>query len=107
MYDFIEFKKDVVDQNPDRETWTVPNVEVSNQDKRMERLDHQILRIMRKIEEDQGKEWVSRMDIEFHPSFDKKFRGDWTVEDSLRRLNNLGKIIKSPRGLGYRRLKLN
>lgn len=107
MCEFIEFKKDVVDQNPDRETWTVPGVEVSGQDKTMERLDHQILRIMRNIEEDQGKEWVSRMDIELYPSFDKKIRGDWTVEDSLRRLNNLGKIIKSPRGLGYRRLKLN
>ena len=107
MYDFIEFKKDVVDLNPGRETWTVPNVNVLNQDNRLDRIDHHILRIMRKVEEDQGKEWVSCMDIELHPSFDIKLRGDWKVEDSLRRLNNIGKIIKSPRGLGYRRLKLN
>ena len=106
MYDFIEFKKDVVDSNPDRETWTVPNVEVSNQDNRLEYLDHQLLRIIRKVEEEQGKEWVSRMDIELHPTFDMKLRGDWKVDDSLRRLNNIGKIIKSPHGLGYKRLKL-
>lgn len=106
MYNFIEFKKDVVDLNPGWETWTVPNVVVSNQDTRMERIDHDILRIMREIEEDYGKEWISRRDIENHPSFDIKLRGDWKVEDSLRRLNNLGKIIKSPRGLGYKRLKL-
>ena len=105
MYDFIEFKKDVVDLNPNSETWTVPNVEAPQED-RLEYLDHQILRIIRKVEEEQGKEWVSLRDIELHPTFDTKLRGDWKVDDSLRRLNNIAKIIKSPRGLGFKRLKL-
>ena len=107
MYNFIEFKKDVVDLNPGRETWTVSNVDVSNQNTRLEHIDLHILRIMREIEEDNGIEWISRWDIEHHPSFDIKLRGDWKVEDSLRRINNLGKIIKSPRGLGYRRIKFD
>ena len=72
----------------------------------MEHIDHQILRIMRKVSEDHGTEWVSRWDIERHPSFDMNLRGDWKREDSLQRLNNLGKILKSPRGFGYKRLRL-
>lgn len=107
MYNFIEFKKDVVDLNPGRETWTVSNVDVSSQNTRLEHIDLHILRIMREIEEDNGIEWISRWDIEHYPSFDIKLRGDWKVEDSLRRINNLGKIIKSPRGLGYRRIKFD
>lgn len=107
MYNFIEFKKDVVDLNPNRETWTVPSTQVLYQNKKMEPIDYLLLHIMRKVEEDQGKLWVTLNDIKQYPGFNLKLPNNYNIEDSLIRLRNLGKIIKDPKGLGYRRLKLD
>jgi hypothetical protein len=108
MYAFLEAEKDIVDTNPDRQTWMVPsNVRVSYQANKLEPIDRMILHIMRKIEEEQGKEWVTCKEIEQHPDFNPKWRGDWRVNDSLKRLNISAKILKSPRGIGYKRLKFD
>ncbi len=55
---------------------------------------------MRKVEGDQGKEWVTRIEIEQHQEVNPKWRGDWRVDDPLKRLTDLAKIMKSPKGLG-------
>ena len=63
-------------------------------------MDCNILPAMRKIEGDLGKEWVTRIEVEQHQEFNPKWKGDWRVDDSLKRLTNLAKIMKSPKGLG-------
>ncbi|VVB68644.1 Uncharacterised protein [uncultured archaeon] len=102
---FLEAELDKAETNPDRRTWDVPISEVSYADKRMEHEDYAILRIMRKIEEDQGKECIKPIEIMQHKDFDPNWR-DWKFDDSLRRLTNLAKILKCNKGLGYKRYKL-
>ena len=102
---FIEVEKDV--ERPDGQTYAVPLSETSYGDKWMGIIESTILHIMRKLEEDQGLEWITQQDIENYPEFNSKLRGDWRVQDSLSRLNTLGFIIKSPRGIGYKRVRLS
>lgn len=102
---FLEAELDKVETNPDRRTWDVPISEVSYADKLMEQEDYFILRIMRKIEEDQGKKCIKPIEIAQHKDFNPDWI-DWRLDDSLRRLTNLAKIIKCSKGLGYRRYKL-
>jgi hypothetical protein len=60
-------------------------------------MDNRVLRAFAE-EHDQGKAWVTQQDVEKH--FDPGSKYD--VEDSVRRLRDLGRILMSPRGLGYK-----
>ncbi len=101
----MDVEKDI--ERPEGQTYAVPLNETSYLDKWMEPIDSKILRIMRRLKDDRGLEWITQQDIENHPEFNPKWRGDWRVQDSLSRLNNLALIIKSSRGIGYKRLRLS
>jgi hypothetical protein len=102
---FMDVEKDI--ERPEGQTYAVPLNQTSYLDKWMEPIDSNILRVMRKLKDDLGLEWITQQDIENHPEFNPKWSGDWRVQDSFSRLNNLSLIIKSPRGIGYKRVRLS
>lgn len=104
IYAFMDKVQENISNNPDNKTWTDSNVAVSYQKIQMESIDYIVLYIMRKTEEEQGTIWITQPEIEEYSEFKPEWRGRG-LSDSLERLNNMGKIIKSPRGLGYRRFK--
>ena len=89
-----------------RETWDVPNVEVSYLDKWRSATDTNILRIIKKISEDQSMEWVSLSNIALYAENNLKI-DEYAVKDSLIRLNNLGIIMNLDNGTKYKIIKYN
>ena len=95
MYNFMDDKKLV---NPNTgETYHTPQVDVLSLSKQMTPMDNRVLRAFAE-EHDQGKAWVTQQDVEKH--FDPGSKYD--VEDSVGRLRDLGRILMSPKGLGYK-----
>jgi hypothetical protein len=96
MYNFMDSEKKLVNPNTG-ETYNTAQVDVLSLSKRMTPMDNRVLRAFAE-EHDQGKAWVTQQDVEKH--FDPGSKYD--VEDSVRRLRDLGRILMSPRGLGYK-----
>jgi len=103
---FLDAKEDLIETKLNRETWDVPNVEVSYLDKWRSATDTNILRIIKKISEDQSMEWVSLSNIALYAENNLKI-DEYAVKDSLIRLNNLGIIMNLDNGTKYKIIKYN
>jgi hypothetical protein len=100
-YMFLDAKEDLIATKPNRETWDIPNVEVSNLDKWRSATDTKVLRTIKKISEAHNFEWVSISDIIKNAKNDLNL-DEFGVRDSLIRLNNLGVIINVDNGNRYK-----
>lgn len=95
MYNFMDSENLI---NPyTRETYNTPQVDVLNLSKHMTPMDNRVLRAFAK-EHDEGKTWVTQQDVEKY--FDPGLR--YEMEESIQKLRDLGRILMSPRGFGYK-----
>lgn len=105
-FTFIDAKEDLIKTKFDRETWDIPNVEVSYLDKWRSATDTKILRAISKISKEQSVEWVNRADIVQYSTTNLNI-DEFTTRDSLIRLNNLGIIINLDNGTRYKIIEYN
>ncbi len=102
---FLEAKDDLIGTKTTRETWDIPNVEVSYLDKWRSSTDTEVLRTISKISKQYGQEWVKISEILQYAKNKDLNLDDITVRDSLSRLNNLGIIINLDNGTRYKIIK--
>jgi hypothetical protein len=105
-YTFLDAKEDLMATKPNRETWDVPNVEVSYLDKWRSANDTSVLRAIKRISEERNIEWVSISDIILYTKNNFKL-DEFAVRDSLIRLNDLGITINVDNGNRYKIIKFS
>ena len=101
--EFEDAKQDTLNLRADRRTYAVPTAKTSYAQLNLSRPDISIYRIIRKISEDEGRDWIGFDDIKNHERFTEELSSHLLT--SLENLMNAGFIITRKNWLEFKYLK--